>query len=87
MRDTYAERDLKRGAFATYAWLIQEVGELARAMLDKDYEKLGEEFADVFAWLCSLANVLGVDLEDVAMARYGQGCPKCGRKPCECEFK
>ena len=87
MREICGERDLRRGDFATYAWLVQEVGELARAMLNRDRRDLQEEFADVFAWLCSLANVLNVDLEEASVRRYGRGCPKCGKKPCECEFK
>ncbi|MDQ3991140.1 MAG: pyrophosphohydrolase, partial [Actinomycetota bacterium] len=37
------------------------------------------------AWLTSLANLLGVDLE-AAAARYMDGCPKCGEIPCVCAF-
>ena len=44
----------------------------------------GEEFADVFAWLATLASISGVDLEAAACAKYGAGCPRCGGKPCRC---
>jgi NTP pyrophosphatase (non-canonical NTP hydrolase) len=50
-------------------WFVEEVGELASALAgDDDYNK-AEEFADVFAWLCTLANVNDVDLAD-AIAKY-----------------
>ena len=41
------------------------------------------ELGDVFAWLVSLAEQLGCSLED-AIARYQQGCPRCGALPCAC---
>lgn len=84
MRATYAERDAARGRDATFRWLAEEVGELARAMRKGDRENLVHEFGDVLAWLASLANLEGVELEDAA-ARYATGCPRCGRLPCGCE--
>ena len=83
MRATYAERDAARGGDATFRWLTEEVGELARALRTQDRENLIHEFGDVLAWLASLANLEGVDLE-AAAARYANGCPKCHRAPCEC---
>ena len=83
MRATYAERDAARGRDATFRWLTEEVGELARALRTQDRENLIHEFGDVLAWLASLANLEGVDLETAA-ARYADGCPKCHRAPCEC---
>jgi len=85
MRELYIRRDLKRGVERTYVWLVQEVGELGRAILKGDQENLMEEIADVFAWLASLSNILGVDMEDAVVAKYDNKCPKCGKNPCECE--
>jgi NTP pyrophosphatase (non-canonical NTP hydrolase) len=84
MRDTYLERDEQRGVDATFRWLTEEVGELARAVRKGDRDNLEHEFGDVLAWLASLANLLDVDLEAVAQ-RYANGCPKCGASPCRCD--
>ena len=83
MRATYVARDAERGRDATFRWLTEEFGELARALRTQDRENLVHEFGDVLAWLASLANLEGVDLE-VAAARYADGCPKCHHSPCEC---
>lgn len=83
LRRTYYRRDAKRGRDGTFRWLAEEVGELARALRRGEREELEREFADVLAWLTSLANLTGVDL-DAAAARYAEGCPKCGRSPCGC---
>lgn len=80
----YLTRDTKRGAARTFAWLVEEVGELSRALRGEDRANLEEEFADVFAWLASLASVVGVDLAEIAINRYGVGCPKCATAPCSC---
>lgn len=85
LRRTYYQRDAKRGPDATFRWLTEEVGELAKALRRGDQDELELEFSDVLAWLASLANLSGVDLEE-AMARYADGCPKCGRSPCTCDF-
>lgn len=84
LRVTYLERDAARGEDATFRWLVEEVGELARAMRRHDRANLREEVGDVMAWLGSLANLLGVDLEDAA-SRFAHGCPKCGASPCRCD--
>ena len=83
MRETYLERDAARGRDATFRWLVEEVGELARALRRDDRANLEHEFGDVLAWLTSIANLEGVDLE-AAAARYADGCPKCGGRPCTC---
>ena len=83
MRETYIERDRDRGVDATYRWLIEEVGELARAIRKTDHDNLVLEFSDVLAWTASLANLLDIDLDE-AMERYVRGCPKCGSSPCRC---
>ena len=69
---------------ATVAWLAEEIGELAKAARKGGRHEQLHEFGDVLAWLASLANQLGLSL-DQAVARYASGCPKCGRMPCACE--
>jgi len=65
----YEKRDRQRGIPATFMWFIEEVGELATALASNDPKNKEEEFADVFAWLCTLANISDVDLER-ACAKY-----------------
>ncbi len=65
----YEKRDRQRGIPATFMWFIEEVGELATALASNDPKNKDEEFADVFAWLCTLANISDVDLEN-ACAKY-----------------
>jgi NTP pyrophosphatase (non-canonical NTP hydrolase) len=86
LRRTYLERDERRGADATFRWLTEEVGELAKALRMGDRTELQHEFGDVLAWLASLANLTGIELEHAA-ARYTGGCPKCGATPCACDFR
>jgi NTP pyrophosphatase (non-canonical NTP hydrolase) len=81
----YFEKDSKRGKQGTFAWLVEEVGELSRALRKGDEEMLKQEFADVFAWLVSLASLCGIDLGKEASAKYSHGCPKCEGIPCVCE--
>ena len=83
MADTYGERDGARGVPATVAWLAEEVGELAKAARKGTPEEQLHELGDALAWLASLANQLGLKLDDAA-ARYAAGCPKCGARPCRC---
>jgi len=59
----YEKRDRQRGISATFMWFIEEVGELATALASEDHKNKEEEFADVFAWLCTLANISDVDIE------------------------
>jgi NTP pyrophosphatase (non-canonical NTP hydrolase) len=83
MARTYGARDRTRGRDATVAWLAEEVGELARAARKGSREEQIHELGDVLAWLASLAEQLGLSLEEAA-ARYAQGCPRCGGIPCAC---
>ena len=83
MAATYGARDHQRGVIATVAWLAEETGELARAVRKGSRDEQLHELGDVLAWLASLANQLGVRLDD-AVARYMTGCPKCGATPCRC---
>jgi len=80
---TYGGRDRSRGVDATFRWLVEEVGELARALRDGDGTRLEEEVGDVLAWTVSLASLCGVDTSR-AIRRYASGCPKCHSVPCVC---
>lgn len=83
MDDTYGERDRARGVSSTIAWIAEEVGELAQAVRKgTDADQL-HELGDVLAWLASLANQLGLRMDD-AVARYATGCPRCDAMPCGC---
>ena len=85
----YLERDRARGWERTFVWFAEEVGELARALHrsenagEAEIANLREEFADVAAWLVTLASIRGIDLEQAAR-KYALGCPRCGGTPCEC---
>lgn len=82
---TYGEKDRARGLERTFLWLVEEVGELSRSLRRADKGKpLEEEFADVLAWLATVASIAGVDLEAVATQKYGEGCPRCAAIPCAC---
>jgi len=81
----YLAKDSKRGLDGTFRWFAEEVGELARGIRHKDRDELAGEFADVFAWLASLASQCGIDLEQSALEKYERGCPKCLREPCVCQ--
>ena len=72
IREKYYATDSTRGAAATFLWFIEEVGELSTAIAKGDHANLNEEFADVLAWLCTLANLCDVDLES-AVQKYTQG--------------
>ena len=82
----YLERDKSRGTLGTFAWLVEEVGELSRALRSNDRQNLEEEFADVFAWLVTLASLAEVDLAAAAQ-KYAQGCPRCSATPCVCRHR
>jgi len=86
MRRVYFHRDFKRGIKGTHDWLVDEVKELGEALKTDDKVTLENEFADVIAWLASLANVTNVDLEKAALNKYDNKCPKCRHSPCQCTF-
>jgi NTP pyrophosphatase (non-canonical NTP hydrolase) len=83
MARTYGERDRARGRDATVAWLAEEVGELAKAARKGTREEQLHELGDVLAWLASLAEQLGLSLDEAA-GRYAAGCPRCRSIPCGC---
>jgi NTP pyrophosphatase (non-canonical NTP hydrolase) len=78
IRARYLATDAARGVPGTFMWFIEEVGELATALqkcapgqspTGAERQNLDEEFADVIAWLATLANIAGVDLE-AALTKY-----------------
>lgn len=84
IRRMYFEKDLARGVEGTFMWLMEEVGELSSALRSNDPVNLAAEFADVLAWLTTIANVAGVDLAEAVRKKYGSGCPGCNRLVCTC---
>jgi NTP pyrophosphatase (non-canonical NTP hydrolase) len=74
----YQKRDNARGTPKTFMWFIEEVGELATALADEKASKKQkeEEFADIFAWLCTLANINDVDIEKACINKYHKKQPK-----------
>ena len=84
IHDTYGAKDASRGVEGTFMWFMQEVGELATALRSGTPQEKTLEFADVLAWLATLANISGVNLDAAIAAKYGKGCPGCGKCPCEC---
>jgi NTP pyrophosphatase (non-canonical NTP hydrolase) len=78
IREKYYPTDSARGTPGTFMWFMEEVGELATALQNnaagkkptpEERANLDEEFADVFAWLMTLANINGVDVE-AALKKY-----------------
>lgn len=86
MRRLYYHRDSERGVEKTFEWLVEEVAELGEALETEDKKALESEFADVIAWLASLANITNVELEKAALGKYDNKCPKCKKAPCQCTF-
>ncbi len=83
----YSAKDRERGTPATFLWLSEEIGELASALREGTHEQKEAEFADVVAWLVTLANINDVNLTKALQAKYGTGCPGCGQPVCSCETK
>lgn len=82
IRDRYFKTDSERGVSGTFLWLTEEFGELAHALAqfergDADIENLQEEFADILAWLATIANITGIDLTEAVLEKYVKnGCPE-----------
>lgn len=68
--ERYEATDRARGTSKTFLWFIEEVGELATALNGDDRTNLREEFADVLAWLCTLANINDIDLAQAVAEKY-----------------
>ena len=84
IRTMYLDKDIARGVEGTFMWLVSEVGELAEALRQGNTDEMMGEFADVLAWLATIANVAGVDLNEAIQRKYGRGCPGCGHLVCTC---
>ena len=85
IRQTYDAKDRRRGVEGTFMWFTEEVGELATALRSGTVREQEAEFADVLAWLATLANIAGIDLEAAVAGKYGAGCPGCRQIPCVCD--
>ncbi len=83
IEDTFGHRDRARGIPSTVAWLAEEVGELAKAARKGTRDEQLHELGDVIAWTASLANQLGLSMDE-ALLRYASGCPRCCAVPCGC---
>ena len=86
----YGSKDEARGTSGTFMWLMEEIGELAAELREQKpgeppSEALALEFADVLAWLVTIANVAGVDLDAAFRTKYEMGCPGCGELVCVCD--
>jgi NTP pyrophosphatase (non-canonical NTP hydrolase) len=79
--EKYEKYDRQRGTPGTWLHFSEEIGELARALArNDDRANLEEEFADVIAWLCTLANINDVDLSEVIVKKYLSGEGPQGHK-------
>jgi NTP pyrophosphatase (non-canonical NTP hydrolase) len=87
IKEIYLHRDSKRGIAKTFVWLIEEIGELANLLKEKniDIQKAELEIADVIAWTYSLANLLDIDIESALIKKYPNKCLKCSSNPCRCD--
>ena len=83
----YSDKDRERGSAGTFLWLVEEIGELASALREGSHEEKVSEFADVVAWLVTLANVENIDLTAAIAKKYGSGCPGCSKEVCVCNAK
>lgn len=85
MRKIYLERDRARGVSGTLKRTFDELEELREAIGKRETTKsIADEVADVFAWLCSLANLLEIDVSDAFYKKYSNVCSKCKKSPCVC---
>jgi NTP pyrophosphatase (non-canonical NTP hydrolase) len=83
---SYAEKDKKRGVDGTFMYLVEEIGELATALREESDDSCAYEIADCFAWLISLANLKGINLEKAFIEKYSI-CGECKQTPCVCDTK
>ena len=75
--DKYLHRDKERGTAKTFMWFTEEIGELATVLASEtsSLQEKESEFADVLAWLCTLANINDVNIEKACLDKYKHGCP------------
>jgi len=92
IQEMFGHKDQQRGIDGTFMWFMEEVGELAGALRSRNLttaenqENLQGEFADVLAWLVTLANLSGIDLAQAVQTKYMTGCPRCGEDVCQCRL-
>jgi NTP pyrophosphatase (non-canonical NTP hydrolase) len=85
MRKIYLERDRTRGIDRTVLRTFQELAELSEAIFSNEKKQdIADELGDVFAWICSLANLLDVDLGEAFYSKYSNVCSRCKKSPCVC---
>ncbi len=85
MRKIYLERDRARGVEGTLERTFEELQELREAIQNNDTKlAISDEVADVFAWLCSVANLLEIDVANAFYKKYSDACSKCKESPCVC---
>lgn len=89
IESTYYQKDSARGVDGSFMWLVEEIGELARSLNSGEPNSKEEqaEFADVLAWISSLASLRGVDLAQCVREKYSSGCPRCENIPCQCQHR
>jgi len=87
IKQMYGNRDTERGYTANFLWLVEEIGELSKALRRQDRENIEEELADVIAWAVSVANTLDLDIETILMKKYGDICHYCKQRNCICQKK
>ena len=80
----YSRKDEARGVKGTFMWLMEEIGELSAALRESPKDEIANEFADVLAWLATIANVADINLSKAVQLKYGNGCPGCGLMVCGC---
>ena len=80
----YSRKDQARGVEGTFMWLMEEIGELAAALRESPKEEIAKEFADVLAWLATIANVAGINMTEAVQMKYVRGCPGCHEMICVC---
>ena len=80
IRRRYYSSDSARGTPGTFMWFIEEVGELSTALQRGNHDEMTEEFADVLAWLTTLANINDVDLTAAFETKYLTGGGPEGHK-------
>ncbi len=87
IKELYSKKDIERGLYKTFIWLIEEVGELASIIKSKEIrkEEIKDELADIIAWTVSIANILEVDIENALIDKYPNKCRNCNSSPCICE--
>ncbi len=85
MEKLYIEKDQERGKTKTMLKLVEEVGELAEAILVNKNEKIEEELADIIAWTLSIANLFSINLDKAFQNKYKDVCPECNSCPCSCD--